>query len=123
VLVPGGTLAGEVPTVGGHVDVAPTLLALLGVEAPRSFIGSALAPGRGGFAVCNDGTAAGGDRIFLAAGRGIPAQGACFGFPAGGARPLEECRELAQRGREELASSRFVVIHDLAAEVARLGPP
>jgi phosphoglycerol transferase MdoB-like AlkP superfamily enzyme len=123
VLVPGGRLAGEVPMVGGHVDVAPTLLALLGVEAPRSFIGSPLAPGREGFAVCNDGTAAGGDRIFVASGRGVPAQGACFGFPTGGARPLEECRELAQRGREELASSRFVVIHDLAAEVAGPGPP
>ncbi len=123
VLVPGGRLAGEVPVVGGHVDVAPTLLALLGVEAPRSFIGSPLEPGRGGFAVCNDGTAAGGDRIFVASGRSVPTQGACFGFPTGGARPLEECRELAQRGREELATSRFVVIHDLAAEVAGSGPP
>jgi phosphoglycerol transferase MdoB-like AlkP superfamily enzyme len=123
VLVPGGMLAGEVPTVGGHVDVAPTLLALLGVEAPRSFIGSPLAPGRGGFAVCNDGTAAGNDRIYVASGRGVPAQGACFGFPAGGARPLAECREVARRGGEELAYSRFVVIHDLAAEVAGLGPP
>jgi phosphoglycerol transferase MdoB-like AlkP superfamily enzyme len=123
VLVPGGRLVGEVPVVGGHVDIAPTLLALLGIEAPRSFLGSPLAPGRDGFAVCNDGTAVSGSRIFVATGRGVPSEGACFGFPGGGPRPLGECGELARRGREELSASRFVVIHDLAPEIAGLALP
>jgi phosphoglycerol transferase MdoB-like AlkP superfamily enzyme len=123
VLVPGGRLVGDVPVVGGHVDVAPTLLTLLGLDAPASFLGSPLVPGRDGRAVCNDGTVAGGERIFVASGRGIPSGGACFGFPDGGARPLGECGELARRAREELSVSRFVVIHDLALEIAGRASP
>jgi arylsulfatase A-like enzyme len=123
VLVPGGRLVGEVPVVGGHVDIAPTLLALLGLDAPASFLGSPLAPGHDGFAVCNDGTTASASRIFVATGRDVPSEGACFGFPEGGAQPLAECGELARRGREELSASRFVVIHDLASEFAGRASP
>ncbi len=44
--LPGGALAGDVPVVGGHVDIAPTILYVLGIEPPPNFIGGVLYPGR-----------------------------------------------------------------------------
>jgi hypothetical protein len=123
VLVPGGGLAGEVPVIGGQVDIAPTLLALLGLPSPPCFVGHALDPDADSIAVLNDGSVVGEGRVFVAEGPAIPGGGACFAWPAGDPRPLEECRELARRGRQELAASRFVVIHDLAPEIAGLRLP
>ena len=34
----------EVPAIGGHVDIAPTLLHLLGIREPASFVGESLLP-------------------------------------------------------------------------------
>ena len=118
VLVPHAALAGDVPVVGGHVDIAPTLLALLGIPAPPCFVGHALSPADHSVAVLNDGSVVGDAHVFVATGPLIPAGGACFAWPDGAPRPLAECRELAREGREELAASRFVVLHDLAAKIA-----
>ena len=123
VLVPGGRLAGEVPVFGGQVDIAPTLLALLGLPSPPCFVGHALDPDADSIAVLNDGSVVGEGRVFVAEGPAIPRGGACFAWPDGAPRPLEECRELARRGREELTASRFVAIHDLAPEIAGLRLP
>jgi phosphoglycerol transferase MdoB-like AlkP superfamily enzyme len=121
VLLPGGRLSGEMPVLGGQVDIAPTLLTLLGVPAPGCFVGHALAPSESSTAVLNDGSVVGNGLVFVAEGPAIPAGGACFAWPDGAPRPLAECRELAEHGREELSASRFVVIHDLAAAIA--APP
>jgi phosphoglycerol transferase MdoB-like AlkP superfamily enzyme len=123
VLVPGGRLAGEVPVIGGHVDIAPTLLALLGLPSPPCFVGHALDPAADSIAVLNDGSVVGEGLVFVAEGPLIPGGGACFAWPGGAPRRLEECRDLALRGREELAASRFVVMHDRAREVAGLRSP
>jgi len=123
VLVPGGTLAGEIPVIGGHVDIAPTLLALLGLPSPPCFVGHALDPATDSIAVLNDGSVVGQGLVFVAEGPAIPSGGACFAWPGGAPRRLEECRDLALRGKEELAASRFVVMHDRAREIAGLGSP
>ncbi|KIG13662.1 Phosphoglycerol transferase [Enhygromyxa salina] len=117
---------GSVEVTGGQVDVGPTLLHALGLERPPGFVGQPLLPGMepAGFAAYPDGSAFGpitidGGRMFVAAGHGIPREGGCFEFPEGGSRPLGECEALAERAREELATSRAVVDHDLHVELSR----
>jgi phosphoglycerol transferase MdoB-like AlkP superfamily enzyme len=123
VLLPGSPLAGDVPAIGGQVDIAPTLLALLGVPAPACFVGRPLDPGRASFVVLNEGSAVGDGREFVAEGPAVPVEGACFAWPSGERRPFAECAGIKQRGEEELAASRFVVVHDLAAEFAAPAAP
>ncbi len=120
-LLPGGRLSGEVPVLGGQVDIAPTLLALLGIPAPACFVGRPLDRSVGSIAVLNDGSVVGNGLVFVAEGPAVSTGGACFTWPGGEQRPIAECRELAERGREELSASRFVVIHDLAKAIA--APP
>jgi phosphoglycerol transferase MdoB-like AlkP superfamily enzyme len=121
---------GRVGVTGGHVDVAPTLLHALGIERPRAFVGQPLLPGMeaAGFAAYPDGSAygpiieaetqvEGANRMYVAEGRGIPREGGCFEFPAGGSRPLPECEALAERAAQELEVSRAVVDHDLHREL------
>lgn len=120
VALPGGQVHGEVSAVGGHIDLAPTLLHYLGVSAPRSFAGSVLLPGQKqpGFAAFADGSAIGGGRAFAAAGRGIPGVGACFEHPGWQPLPLAECKPLAERAQETLTRSRAIADHDLARPLA-----
>lgn len=110
---------GTVDEVGGHVDIAPTLLHALGIPRPRAFVGRPLVSTdpSSSFAAYPDGSAYGRDRMFVATGRGIPREGGCFEFPAGDSRALHECAELAERAAEQLAISRAVVDHDLHREL------
>ncbi len=122
VLLPGQALEGEPPVVGGHVDIAPTLLYLLGIARPPSFLGEALKPGRHLAAVLNDGSVVDHDRLFVASGPLIPSQGACFAFPAGAPLPLDACDALTASARAEQRASQAVVAHDLVPVLlARLG--
>jgi len=124
VVLPEGQVHGEVDAVGGHIDLAPTLLHYLGLPAPRSFAGAALLPGRSdrGLAVFSDGSAIGEGRAFTAAGPGIPLTGACFEHPSWRPLPLARCDALAQRAQETLYVSRAVVDHDLAHALTQLTP-
>ena len=123
VLLPGDRPGGEVGAVGGHVDIAPTLLSFLGVAPPPSFVGHVLDGRSRAPAVLNDGSAVAGDRLFVAEGPAIPDGGGCFAWPSGAPRPRADCDELARSGEEELAASRFVVLHDLAAKIAAVPSP
>ena len=123
VRAPGGRPSGEIPVVGGHIDVAPTLLALLGVPQPTVFLGRALHDSARSFAVLNDGSVVGDGLIFIAGGAGVPVQGSCQSFPLAAQRPLTDCTQLAERGRRELAASRFVVLNDLSPEIAGVRAP
>ena len=123
VLLPGSRLAGVMPAIGGQVDIAPTLLTLLGVPTPACFVGRPLDPGRRGLAVLNDGSVVGDGLEFVADGPAIPEEGACFAWPSGQRRPLGECAGIEKRGEDELSASRFVVEHDLAAMIAAASAP
>ena len=118
VLAPGVSADADVAVVGGQVDIAPTLLHLLGVARPVSFLGGPLAPGRAVPAVLPGGSAASLDRLFVARGYGIPDSGLCFNFPGPGSRPLAECGALKQAAAEEFLAAHTVVEHDLAATLA-----
>lgn len=118
VVLPGGDLSGEVPTLGGHIDIAPTLLHLLGIRSPMGFTGTPLIPGRPFPAVLTDGTAIGEDRL-LARAVGLPPDGVCYALPAGHHLPVAACGELRRAADEELWASRTVVTRDLAWDLAR----
>lgn len=119
-VLPGAPLHGEVNAVGGHIDLAPTLLHYLGVAAPRSFIGRPLLPDQAdpGFAAFADGSAIGLGHAFAAAGRGVNLGGACFEHPSWRPVPLVHCQPLIDRAQTTLSMSRAVVDHDLARPLA-----
>ena len=120
VALPGGQVRGEVSAVGGHIDLAPTLLHYLGVATPRSFAGRPLLPTdeEPGFAVFSDGSAIGLGRVFAAPSREISHEGACFEHPGGARLERFACTDLSQRAHDLLLMSRTVTDHDLARTLA-----
>lgn len=113
VRVPGSRVHGERPVVGGHVDIAPTLLDVLGIERPASFVGRSLLADETSWAVLNSGSTIQADRLVVVSGPGIPHEGACFHFPSGAPRPLEECEAARRAGQTQLDLARRVVLFDL----------
>lgn len=117
VRLPQGSLQGERRVAGGHVDIAPTLLDVLGIERPASFVGRSLLADETSWAVLNSGSTIHRDRLVVVSGPGIPHEGACFHFPSGTPRPLEECEAARRAGQQQLEMSRRVVLHDLVFEL------
>ncbi len=117
-----GVLRGISPRVGSLVDLAPTLLHLLGLPTPTAFIGEPLlpaadrpgaSPGRARIAVYPDGSALTEGLLYVGSGRDVPAKGACF-TAAGEPLPIDDCGALARAAAEALDRSRAVVDFDLA---------
>lgn len=117
VLPPGKRPAGTVSTLGGHVDVGPTLIYLYGLQRPRSFIGQSLLPPREGHALRVDGSAVDSQHIYVATNGGR-----CENFPDFTLRPLEDCERLARDARAELDVSWSVTLSDLASSLAGKRP-
>lgn len=118
--LPGGRLAGDRAVAGGHVDIAPTLLDVLGITRPPSFAGRSLLVDGPSWAVLYSGSAVQGNRLFVARGPRIPPEGACFAFPDGEPGPLGECEPVRRAAERELEMTRRVVLYDLVPRV--LGP-
>ncbi|MGE5237140.1 MAG: LTA synthase family protein [Acidobacteriota bacterium] len=118
VLLPHDAISAEIPVVGGHVDIAPTLLFLLGLPRPGNFLGSVLYPGRDAVAAMWDGSVVAPDRLFLTQGPRIPPEGACFAYPVPSPLPRDACRRAVARGAEELRVSQEVLEHDLVPDIA-----
>ncbi|MFN3413563.1 MAG: LTA synthase family protein, partial [Thermoanaerobaculum sp.] len=112
IVAPDATMAGEVDEVGGQVDIAPTLLHLLGVPRPFWFVGRALIPGRQAFAALPDGSGANHELLW------VEASQACADRQSLQARPASQCEALRRAVAAELAASRAVVEHDLLPDIA-----
>jgi phosphoglycerol transferase MdoB-like AlkP superfamily enzyme len=119
VMLPGGVLAGERATPGGHVDIAPTLLDLLGVPRPASFLGTSLLADRPFPAAITGGSAVAGDRLLVARGDRVPDGGLCFSYPERKPLPRPACDALAAQARAQRDLSLLVVEHDLAEEARK----
>ncbi|MEZ4384089.1 MAG: sulfatase-like hydrolase/transferase [Nannocystaceae bacterium] len=113
-------LTGASPRVGSLVDFAPTLLHLLGAPSPAAFVGAPLLPAAdrpggedGRVAAYADGSALSADRLYVAGGRDIGGDGACFSADG---EPLRrgDCDALAAAAQAHLEASRAVVDFDLA---------
>ncbi|MEE9386799.1 MAG: sulfatase-like hydrolase/transferase [Nannocystaceae bacterium] len=114
IVLPGSTRSGRVPTIGGQIDIAPTLLHYLGLPRPRSYLGRPLLGNLvPPVAAHPDGSAFTTDRMYISRGRDIPHTGGCFTFPAGTTRAAGDCTELRRKARLELRHSRTVLDNDL----------
>jgi phosphoglycerol transferase MdoB-like AlkP superfamily enzyme len=111
VLPPVAGLSGEVPEVGGQVDIAPTLLYLLGVPRPKAFVGVPLVPGWRGFAALADGSAVSSQLLWH------EPTSRCQDRNTLASLPEEACRSLRQAAAQELWASRMVVLHNLLPEL------
>jgi phosphoglycerol transferase MdoB-like AlkP superfamily enzyme len=113
--VPGaGALRGEIKTVAGQADVAPTLLALLGVDpAPLPFIGRNLlgSPGDGPV-VRRYGDWLDSRHLYLA-GQGYTPRQACFDLRSRVEVPLRDCGAGQADAVRQLTISHRVLTHGL----------
>lgn len=106
-----------VHTIGGQVDIGPTIAHLFGLKRPGSFIGQSLVPERAGHAVRIDGSGVEGDRIYIA-----PGGGRCESFPDFKHLDKAACAELARKTQNELNLSWDVTLLDLASKLAGKAP-
>ncbi|MEX1363100.1 MAG: sulfatase-like hydrolase/transferase [Nannocystaceae bacterium] len=111
---PAAALRGRRSTVGGHVDIGPTVLHLLGIDDPRdAALGRTLLDPQPGFAALSDGGAVDDELAFAASGEGIPNSGTCFERAGGRSVPLSRCEALAERAAAELELARWLLAYDL----------
>lgn len=111
----GSDLAPDVvPTVGGQIDIGPTVLHYLGVDAPSSFLGLPLIAERDGWVGRFDGAGADATRL-VRPGKKKPS---CHAAPGSedGAKP--KCGDLIKRVDAQTDVSALVTIHNLAAQLA-----
>jgi lipoteichoic acid synthase len=117
--LPGGAGAGRRETLGGQVDLAPTLAALLGVEvASAPFIGRDLLTGPAPLVAFPDGSAVDGTRIHDAP--PLVNEPRCLDAADGRRLPAADCAPLAETAALELSRSRAVV-EDRLLPALRLG--
>lgn len=112
-------LRGERPLVAGHVDVAPTLLALLGIDpAPYAFVGRNLlgepgeAPVVGEYGCWRDA------RYLFLQGDGTLADGQCLDLATLVNAPASECAEAFAEARRAEGISSLVLEHDLQQRIS-----
>lgn len=116
--LPRGEGAGRYPSVGSQIDLAPTLLGLLGrSRAEALFQGrDLLAPATGPIAAMPDGSAIGGDFVYLSAQRTL-GDDMCYSF--GLKVPGDRCASLAERAGEQARLAHDVLDGDLIPLIAR----
>lgn len=106
-------LTGRRSKVGGHIDIGPTVLHLLGIDDPRpAALGHVLLDPRPGFAPLSDGGAVTDERLLSARGRGISNEGACF-TRDGERQPRVDCDAQSERAGQQLDLARLLLQHDL----------
>lgn len=111
-------LAGRLSVAAGHADVAPTLLALLGVDpAPYAFIGRNLlgtpgvGPVVGEYACWRD------DRLLFLQGDGSLAGGTCIELATMRRVPAARCSDGFAAARRTVEMSNLVLEHDLQGRI------
>jgi len=124
IVPPAGKLTPRVvSSIGGQVDIAPTVLDLVGIESPASFVGRSLLDGAPGRAARVDGSVA--EPELLLEGRDEAAK--CWRTPLGPMIHVSRCSELRVRGDRESTLSERATDHDLAhvlvERAAKMPPP
>ncbi|MGQ9834408.1 MAG: LTA synthase family protein [Thermoanaerobaculaceae bacterium] len=112
VVTPRADLVGDVSELGGHVDIAPTLLYLLGVARPWVFVGSVLLPGRNASVALGDGSAVN-TQVFW-----NELWQACEDRFSFSPLPPAACAGVRAAAQEELWASRTLVLYNLIPKLA-----
>jgi phosphoglycerol transferase MdoB-like AlkP superfamily enzyme len=115
-------LTGVEDRPGGHVDVAPTVLALLGVDpAPLPFLGRNLLGRAGDEPVLGEyGCWSTRDLLYLVGGPAL-ADGRCFERATLRPLPVERCADGSERAARRVGVSRTILEHDLQSRLADAG--
>lgn len=112
VVTPRADLVGEVPELGGHADIAPTLLYLLGIPRPSVFVGSVLLPGRNASVALGDGSAVNAQLFWNERWQVCEDR---FSFSP---LPPAACAGVRAAAQEELWASRALVLYDFIPKLA-----
>jgi hypothetical protein len=109
---------GERTTAAGHVDVAPTLLALLGIDpAPHAFVGRNLLGEPGPGPVLGEYGGWRTDVLLFLQGDGSLAGGRCLELATMAAVPAARCAEAFGTARRTEEVSALVLEHDLQQRI------
>ncbi len=111
--IPGAPLVGRDDRPGGPIDLAPTVLEILGVAPSPSFVGRSLLREGPRLVALPDGSAIDDEHLWLARGRDGASGDGCVERSTGRGRELAECEALAAAAARELEVSRAVLDHDL----------
>ena len=115
VVPPGGGAGTTVAIVGSLLDVAPTVLHLLGLSAPRAFLGRSLLPFRPGVASQVSGEVVQDNLMWTGLG--------CYQRPGFEPQPPSACDELRARSRAELEVSWLITRYGLSPRLEARLPP
>lgn len=128
--LPGDAHAGTIDKPGGQLDIAPTILHLLGIDtAGRFLMGANLLQDHPKPVVFRNGGFTDGRVYYVPSADGVIGHGACYGLPDGDTLDPAACRAGAEAARQELEMSDRVVRHNLIArfraatsEISALSP-
>lgn len=109
ILPPGGTQGGTVGTPGGLVDLAPTLLHLLDMATPPTYMGRTLLGPGPDVVPQASGEVVGDGRMWTG--------GACRGFPEADLLPDAACDGIRSRARQDLELSWRITRYGLSARL------
>jgi len=120
---PDGGLAGEYPG-GGQLDIAPTLLHLLGIDTGEPFmLGAPLLtaqPPQERMVVFRNGAYATDSHYYTPAADGIPEHGVCYSLATGEPTPADACADQAAEARAQLLHSDRIINYNLLPRLREL---
>jgi lipoteichoic acid synthase len=114
--LPGAAAAGERPHAAGEIDIAPTLLGLLGLPQERIFMGRDLLAEPGGTVAFYQGSALSDQHLFIATGV-ESSMGLCYDRQSGEAVSAGHCLDLAADAARRLRISRLIVERNLIGQL------
>ena len=110
VRLPHGSHAGVRHETGGHLDIAPTILALLGIDVRRSvMLGRDLSSGQPGLVVFRDGSFVTRSEVLIR----DNATAVCFERPTGQRLSCASLEQARRRALDQLQTSDFIIQGDL----------
>ncbi|WP_244226719.1 LTA synthase family protein [Paenibacillus protaetiae] len=123
--LPDGAQAGVHPAVGGQLDIAPTIMHLLGIStADQMMLGTPLLtekPAEHKVIVLRNGSYTDGHVYYMPSTDGLGTGSQCLSIDTGGvAVDLDECRPMTQQVHDELSHSDLIVTNDLIPELHEL---
>lgn len=123
VRLPGGAHAGVRSVTSGHLDIAPTLLTLLGIEETRSvMLGEDLTQARVAPVVYRDGSFSDGTRHWTYQ-PGSSSAAKCFEQPETKPLPCDGLRHRREQALEQLEISDLIIRGDLIPKLLSEGAP